>query len=221
MGSALCQPCGAAVLLASLTVVPAFAQGSNPDSSARPKAGVARDVGSATPKAQNAFGVGNIILGTKPVPSELREFQCKPSDQFAGFDWCQTGNLVASNNSSSRSLLRKQDGTVVYVSQSVMPSALGLIEGQAEVSRLSARYSESARTILMPHRSGSPDAIIAYWGKVELNPLRDEAVSMLAVGNPIREGLLLDFLGDFRKSARFKLPIYRLSGGPGYVWSAS
>jgi outer membrane protein OmpA-like peptidoglycan-associated protein len=118
-------------------------------------------------------------------------------------------------------MLRKQDGTVVYVSRSLTPASLGQVEAQNEIARLALRYSEQARVIWMPHREGVPDAVIARWGRVDLEPLNPSAVATLASGSSIRQGLLMDFLGDFRKSARLGLPIYRLTGGPGYVWSAS
>jgi hypothetical protein len=32
---------------------------------------------------------------------------------------------------------------------------------------------------------------------------------------------LIDFIGNFSNSARWGLPIYRVSGGPGFIWAAS
>src|SRR5439155_5662858 len=47
------------------------------------------------------------------------------------------------------------------------------------------------------------------------------AISILGSGESPRKGLLIDYLGNFRRSAQLGLPIYRLSGGAGYLWSAS
>ncbi|TXN29128.1 hypothetical protein [Methylobacterium sp. WL19] len=32
---------------------------------------------------------------------------------------------------------------------------------------------------------------------------------------------MIDYLGDFRRSARLGQPVYRITGGPGYIWAAS
>jgi hypothetical protein len=66
-----------------------------------------------------------------------------------------------------------------------------------------------------------PNAIIASWGTIKLEPLDSASVEIVATGESPRKGLLADFLGNFQRSARLGLPIYRLSGGSGYVWSAS
>jgi hypothetical protein len=74
----------------------------------------------------------------------------------------------------------------------------------------------------LPTRAGLPNAVIASWGRVELEQLDDDVASTLAAdGSPPRLGLIVDYLGDVRKSAQLGLPIFRLGGGAGYLWSAS
>ena len=63
-------------------------------------------------------------------------------------------------------------------------------------------------------------ALIAVWGKVQLEPLDPKSLSILASGGSIQEGFLFDFLSNFQDSARQGLQVYRLLGGAGYVWSA-
>src|SRR6202047_3366873 len=58
-------------------------------------------------------------------------------------------------------------------------------------------------------------------GKIQLEPLAADAISILASGQSPHKGLLVDYLGDLRRSAQLGLPIYSLSGGAGYLWSAS
>jgi outer membrane protein OmpA-like peptidoglycan-associated protein len=214
----------------SLTISPLFAQADPRDVAIPSNSPIVKR---ATPTIKPArpnqgppgalpFSVENIVVGMKPEASLSKDFQCRASDQFVGFDWCQRARPEAAGTANSlTSLLRKQDGTVVYVSRSVAPALLSVADVQTEIARLTARHSEQAKIIWMPHRDELPDAVIARWGRVELELLKPSAVAMLASGSSIREGLLLDFLGDFRKSAKLGLPIYRLSGGTGYVWSAS
>ena len=73
----------------------------------------------------------------------------------------------------------------------------------------------------MPHRSGLPDGVIAVWGKITLEPLDQESIKTLADGKNPRKGFLIDYLRDFTRSAKQGLPIYRIDGGPGFIWAAS
>src|SRR5262249_38077593 len=63
---------------------------------------------------------------------------------------------------------------------------------------------------------------IASWGKVELEPLDNDSIKALARGRrPVTKGYFIDFIGNFARSAKEGLPVYRLSGGAGFVWVAS
>jgi len=73
----------------------------------------------------------------------------------------------------------------------------------------------------MPHRSGLPDGLITIWGKITLAQLDQETVKGLSEGKNPKKGLLIDFLGNFVRSAKEGLPIYRIENGPGFVWRAS
>jgi hypothetical protein len=74
----------------------------------------------------------------------------------------------------------------------------------------------------MPHRAGFPNDILASWGKVELEPLDNDSIKALAKGRrPNTKGYFIDFIGNFARSAKEGLPVYRLSGGAGLVWVAS
>src|SRR5262249_21885163 len=88
--------------------------------------------------------------------------------------------------------------------------------------RYSRKIGESPRITRMPHRVGFPNGILASWGKVELEPLDNDSIKALAEGRrPTTKGYFIDFIGDFARSAKESLPIYRISGGVGFVWVAS
>ena len=74
---------------------------------------------------------------------------------------------------------------------------------------------------MLSHRSGLPDGLIAVWGKITLEPLDQESVKILADGKGPGKGLLIDYLRNFARSAKEGLPIYRIDGGPGFIWAAS
>jgi hypothetical protein len=73
----------------------------------------------------------------------------------------------------------------------------------------------------IPQRDGLTNAVIALWGKIQLEQLDGDAMSILASGESPRKGLLIDFLGNLQRSAQLGLPVYRMSGGAGYLWSGS
>jgi hypothetical protein len=58
-------------------------------------------------------------------------------------------------------------------------------------------------------------------GKVVLEPLDNDSIKTLAAGRSPKKGYLIDFIGNFARSAKEGLPIYRISGGAGFVWLAS
>jgi hypothetical protein len=73
----------------------------------------------------------------------------------------------------------------------------------------------------MPRRSETSNTVLATWGKVELETLDNDSVRLLAEGKSPKKGLLIDFIGNFTRSAQEGLPIYRILGGAGFVWVAS
>jgi hypothetical protein len=55
---------------------------------------------------------------------------------------------------------------------------------------------------------------------VTLTPLDQPTLDALSRGETITAGLLVDFLGEPRKSAREGLPVFHIGGGNGYIWAA-
>jgi hypothetical protein len=54
-----------------------------------------------------------------------------------------------------------------------------------------------------------------------LEILDSESISTLAEGKSPKKGYLIDFIGNFARSAKEGLPVYRIGGGAGFVWAAS
>jgi hypothetical protein len=155
-----------------------------------------------------------------------RDFQCAAGDQGAGFTWCQKSRQERGKRgptSSTISLLRNADGVVAYVSRSIEPAFFGPNEMQSEIARLSSVYfaGERAREVRLPRRDGLPAAVIAVWGHIQLQPLDKAELAKLAADGIGSRNRLVDHLGDVRRSAQLGLPVFRLAGGAGYLWSAS
>jgi hypothetical protein len=183
-----------------------------------------------SPNAQSSRDPSKYKVEKVPLGSILsfdsaayREYQCKPSDQFPGFTRCekQRAERVARGAYlSSSSMVHAEDGRVFYLNRYLEPAFFDPGEVDADISRLSRAFGEQPHSVAMPQRAEGTVGVIAYWGDVVLEPLNATATASLASGNSAG-GMLVDFLGNFRDSVRQNLPVYRVAGGPGFVWAES
>src|SRR5215831_5122641 len=172
------------------------------------------------------YAVEGLAVGTQLNlgSASYQEYKCSPSDQFDGLTWCQKARSDKERRGSyiaAYSLLHSRDGNILYINRSQEPAFLNPKEAEVNIRRYSRKIGESPRIMKMPHRSGLPDGLIAVWGKITLEPLDKESVKILADGKGPGKGLLIDYLRNFARSAKEGLPIYRIDGGPGFIWAAS
>jgi hypothetical protein len=175
---------------------------------------------------KQSYTVNGLALGAqvKSGSAAYKGFDCSPSELFKGFTWCHktsTEKKSGTKINSSYSVLRSADGAVVYTNQSSEPSSFTSKEVKTEIQSLTQKYGAQPRVLNMPRKPEFAEGVIALWGDVALEPLDAGSVSVLATGKSPGKGLLLDFIGNLRRSAQVGLPIYRLAGGAGFVWSAS
>ncbi len=237
-------------LLIALPVVQGPFEGTMPDPSpityrfnAHNKRGVRLRIEAATMKAgivvlaqlilcgnalsATEYAVDGLVVGTQLDfgSAPYREYKCNPSDQFEGLIWCQKSRTEKERRKSSYtvaySLLRSQDGRISYINRSQEPAFLNSKESELNIERYSRKFGDSPRIMKMPRRSGLPDGVIAIWGRVTLEPLDQESIKTLADGKNPKKGFLIDYLRNFTRSAKEGLPIYRIDGGPGFIWAAS
>ena len=174
----------------------------------------------------HVYSVAGLSLGSRVQfdSADYREYKCSPSEQFAGYTWCQKtrqekdrrGSLTVAN-----SLLHSRDGTVFYVNRFQEPAFFGANEADAAIRQYSTKFGEKAEIKRLPRQQGRPEGVLATWGKVVLEPLDRDSLTAVAAGKSPKIGFLVDFIGDFARSAKEGLPIYRVTGGPGFVWVAS
>ena len=172
------------------------------------------------------YTVNGLALGAR-APSgsaAYKAFDCGPSSLFKGFTWCHRTSKEKKSGTkinTSYSLLHSADGAIVYSNQSSEPSSYTSKDVKEELQRLKDKYGTQPRILNMPHKPEFAEGVIATWGDVALEPLDAESMRILATGKSPGKGLLLDFIGNLRRSAQVGLPVYRLAGGSGFVWSAS
>jgi tetratricopeptide (TPR) repeat protein len=153
-----------------------------------------------------------------------RSYSCKPSDDFAGLTWCQRTKQRSATNSvlSSTIMHNTGNGTAVYLMANVAPITISRKIIQSEIDELSREINQRPAMVkLLPERQGLPTSLVALWGEIKLEELKSEAIAIVAAGNSPKVGVLVDTLGDLQRSAKEGLPVYRITGGPGYLYSAS
>jgi hypothetical protein len=174
---------------------------------------------------------------------EYRDYRCSPSDAFPSLTFCHKIRFERDRYGSYNamySFLHTRDGTLVYVDRYQRPATLDAAAAARIIDLISRARGEPVHTSTMPQRPGLPDGILAVWGNTELEPLDNARVVMIDKGIDPRSSkrsdkksgkpgdkaqaeateLLVDYLGDVSRSARERLPIYRLSGAAGFVWVA-
>lgn len=172
------------------------------------------------------YAVDGIKVGTRISPSSAtyRSYRCKPSDDFAGALRCERsrqeregGRTVSIDNT----LIHSQDDTALYVMSNAAPIALNPAAARGEIDRLSRAIGERPVKVIWRPDDRSPTAVVAVWGQVNLVEVTGDASSALSEGKSPHLGVLVDTLGDLKKSANSGAPVYRLTGGSGFIYTAS
>jgi hypothetical protein len=171
------------------------------------------------------FAVDGLAVGAAVYPDSAayKAYTCRPSDQFPGFKWCTTRHPMIGKfgpYDSSLTILHSDANLVVFVLQDVLPAHFAVGDTEQEIQRLSQRFGQSAHVLHGDPRPEAPNSIIASWGDVTLTPLDDATMDALRGGETITAGLLIDYLGDAKKSAQEGLPVFHMGGGAGYIWAA-
>src|SRR6516225_2595161 len=170
--------------------------------------------------AASPYILDGILLGASF--DSRRGYQCSPSEQFPQYTWCERKRHERGRRGgfdSTTSIL--QDGSVAYVGREIRPAFFADDDMEEEIKRLSARFGATTRETRLPERDGISNAVIALWGNVTLEELDRSSRSALETAPPSSQNLLIDHLGDIRRSLKLGLPIYRLRGSAGYLWSAA
>src|SRR5262249_19959803 len=156
--------------------------------------------------------------------NEYQDYQCTPSEQFGGVTWCNKQRVEKEARGSYRSsytIAHSRDGIIDYLNRSLEPAFFNARGADSDIERLSPKFGGQVKRFSMALGPAPVDGLIAVWGKVTLESLDPTGVKELAAGRSPRQGILVDFIGNLTDSARRGLPIYRVTGGPGFVWAAS
>ena len=178
-----------------------------------------------TRSTDNNFVVDGLAVGGAVYPDSLayKAYKCRPSVEFPGFTWCGVKHSLSGKfgpYDSWVTILHSDANTAVFVLQDVIPAYFAPGDAEHEIQRLSQQFGQSARIYNGDPRPDAPHSVIAAWGDVTLTPLDQPVMDQLRRGDTVNVGLLVDFLGDSRKSAREGLPVFHMGGGVGFIWTA-
>jgi hypothetical protein len=173
-------------------------------------------------QADSLYVIDGFVLGEQAEAG--RDYRCEPVSHLRDFTRCERTRQERSRRSafnSTISILSNARGEAVYVNRLIEPAFFGSSDIPSEIARLSTRFGERARETRLPARDDAPSGVIAVWGKLQLEPLDGAALAALGTSDAVAQPLLFDPLGDPKRSAEMGLPVYRLTGGAGYLWSAA
>ncbi len=185
-------------------------------------AGAVMGLAAIPAKAEPTYSIEGFEPGERAETG--RDFQCSPAEHAADFTWCRRSRHEKNRRGtfeSTMSVLRNKDDVAVYVDRRIEPAFFGANDIQNEIARLGSRFGERAHEVRLPQGEDLPTSVIATWGKIRLEPLNAEALAALKSGTVSPQNLLVDHLGDLKRSAELGLPVYRILGEAGYLWSAS
>ena len=171
------------------------------------------------------YSVDGLALGAQVrfESQAYKQYSCSPSDKFPGFTWCHKEETKKEKHNEITfvsSILHAHDGTAWYLNKYTEPMFFDPNDLQNEINRLSAKFGQAPVIMRMPHHQGLPDALIAFWGSIQLQPLTADEVATIASGGS-SAGILVSYLGDLQKSAKAGVPVYKLAGGAGFLWVAT
>jgi hypothetical protein len=175
--------------------------------------------------APSPYSIGELFLGERVSRGEAGRlgYNCAGSKKFDDFSWCaKEGNETEPRGRFKAwySMMLDRDGRIVYLNRYQEPAYWGANEAKDDIQRYSKKVGEEAHVIHLPARPGL-QGTLATWGNVELEPISGDELRLLAADKPLPKGIAIDFIGNFTKSAQQGLPIYRLTGGAGFVWAGS
>jgi hypothetical protein len=169
-----------------------------------------------TSLAAQPFVIDGVALGGR-FHAE-RDFRCRPVEGLLVRCQRKRQDSAGRGSFSATDLVLHRDGVPLYFSREVTPAYFSTSDIASEIKRLSTRFGERARVLRLPPREGLPSALMALWGKIDLELIEQgEALTAAAAA---RQATVIDYLGDPRRSAELGLPVFRLGGGAGFLWAA-
>lgn len=176
--------------------------------------------------SRSTYSLGDFRLGEefKPSSLEFRDFECAPCQLWPQLARCTREQQNRERRGAftvTENVLSNDASGIVYANRFFQPAFWSGNEVEEDIDRITKQFNEVPKIQSMPRRKGVPDAVIATWGGITLEPLSPESRATLALGGSPNVGILVDFLGDFTLSVKIGLPVYKIGGTSGAIWIGS
>jgi tetratricopeptide (TPR) repeat protein len=184
---------------------------------------------SITAAAAAHYSVNGFVLGQRipPDSSNYRSYACEDSRDFDDYTFCRRTEKRRTSLGEgllSSELLHAKDGTAIYLMANLAPVSLDQSLIEKEISELSREIGQQPRKIDWSRPgNGQPTSVIAVWGRTDLHPVKTDASArdQIKSDSDVGPGPMVDTIGNLVQSAKSGLPVYKIGGGAGYVYSAS
>jgi uncharacterized membrane protein len=155
----------------------------------------------------------------------FKQYACSPSDQFRDLVYCKRTKAAKQSGGPSltttTSLYHDAAGVVAYVNQFLEPALFTRADIDSEVARLSTKFGQKPRIVEARKDGQFPQGVIAVWGALTLTPLTEPHLTTLRDDKSPKQGVLVDYLGNFVRSVQLGFPVFAVQGKTGYVWAAN
>lgn len=186
-------------------------------------------LGLATTASGARYTVNGLVLGARIArdSASYRAYECKKSEDFEDYTYCERTerrNTSLGQGRLSSVIIHGSDGTAIYLMTDLAPVKLDRQAIENEINQISRELNQQpAKVAWRPGSNGTPTAVIATWGQVRLESVKLDPADRAGIKTEkdIGPGPLVDDLGDPVRSAKAGLPVYKITGGAGYIYSAS
>ena len=170
----------------------------------------------------DGFALGDGAGRSNP---NYQSYSCRPSNGFADALRCERTQEMrgsAGRLTVFHTLIHANNGTAMYVMANASPVMLNKAIVEAEIEGLSKVIGQRPAQIKWAPADGpGRSAVIAVWGQATLEEIQGDDLDTIASGKSPHHGVLIDYFGDLQASARSGPAVFRITGGPGYLYSAS
>ena len=175
------------------------------------------------------YSVNGLVLGARIArdSASYRAYACRKSDDFENYTYCERTerrNTSLGQGRLSSAILHGEDGTAIYLMTDLAPVKLDRQAIENEINQISRELNQQpAKVAWRPGGNGTPTAVIATWGQVRLESVKLDPADRAGIKTEkdVGPGPLVDDLGDPVRSAKAGLQVYKITGGAGYIYSAS
>lgn len=146
---------------------------------------------------------------------------CAVTVKPPGSLWCEMLRS-GSNGWLPPSIIPGSGGAPPFVLANERRVSLARDTALLEIEELSRKLGAKPTSVVWPPMpSGVQPMVIALWGRLALEDLNDVEVEEVAAGNTKGSDILIDTLGDRVQAAQRRLPLFRIVGSRGFVYSGA